>query len=140
MSRRGRAYIYLASGILFLCLLGITPAAWAGPQGSYGEMSDHGRWAAGLNAPLKGAEYFGQAGVPLASPVPCTPPFEDMDSSAYYYEAVQYLYCHGAVSGYGDRNFKPEELVTRAQIMKIVVLALNLPFYEPGKPAFVDVP
>src|SRR5689334_4957018 len=110
MSRKGR--VYLASGIVLLCLLCITPAVWAGPIGSQQSAVGSQQWT------LKGAEYSSQAGVPLASPVPCTPPFEDMDSSDYFYEAVQYLYCHGVVSGYGDRNFKPEELVTRAQIMK----------------------
>jgi hypothetical protein len=67
-------------------------------------------------------------------------PFGDVGPSDYFYDAVKYLYCHGAVSGYDDGTFKPEAFVTRAQITKIVVLALGLPYYMPAQPTYEDVP
>jgi hypothetical protein len=128
--------IYLALGVVVLLVLGLAPAvgAWAAlPVGAPGGPGGPG------GSPTMPADS-GVAGVPLATPVPCIPPFGDVENSDYFYDAVRYLYCHGAVSGYDDGSFRPEEPVTRAQITKIVVLALNLPDYTPVQPTFEDVP
>jgi S-layer homology domain len=132
-----KRFIYLVGAVILLLLPGFGPAVRAGAAHAnpWRQLS-----GAAVSAPPAGPAYTGEAGVPLASPVPCIPPFDDVDQSNYFYEAVRYLYCHGAVSGYGNRSFKPAELVTRAQITKMVVLGLDLPYYTPTQPSFEDVP
>jgi hypothetical protein len=66
--------------------------------------------------------------------------FSDVHLSDYFYEAVRYLYCHGAISGYGDGTFRPNNLTTRGQLCKIVVLAEGWTIYTPPTPTFSDVP
>jgi hypothetical protein len=58
----------------------------------------------------------------------------------YFYEAVRYLYCAGAISGYADNTFRPYNNSTRGQLTKIVVLAFGIPIYTPPTPTFSDVP
>ena len=74
------------------------------------------------------------------TPVPCSINFIDVNSSDYFYQAVQYLYCRGAISGYGDNTFRPFNNTTRGQLVKIVVLAMNWPLETPAQPTFNDVP
>src|SRR5205823_1437097 len=57
-----------------------------------------------------------------------------------FYEAVRYLYCHGAISGYADNTFRPYNLTTRGQLAKIVTLAEGWATYTPPQPTFRDVP
>src|SRR6185503_21311352 len=57
----------------------------------------------------------------------------------YFYEGVRWLYCRGAISGYGDGTFKPYNNTTRGQMVKIVVLAYGIPIYAPPTPTFNDV-
>ena len=66
--------------------------------------------------------------------------FSDVHPTDYFYDAVRYLYCDGAISGYGDNTFRPYNLTTRGQICKIVVLAEGWPLYCPPEPTFNDVP
>jgi photosystem II stability/assembly factor-like uncharacterized protein len=54
---------------------------------------------------------------------PCAATFADVQPSDYFYVAVQYLYCHGVISGYADGTFRPFNNTTRGQLSKIVVLA-----------------
>jgi len=58
----------------------------------------------------------------------------------YFYNAVQYLYCNGVISGYDDGTFRPYNDTTRAQLCKIVVLAEGWPIYTPPNSTFSDVP
>jgi hypothetical protein len=60
--------------------------------------------------------------------------------SDYFYAAVQYLACHGAISGYSDGTFRPVNTTTRGQLSKIVVLAEGFPVDTSGGPHFSDVP
>ncbi|MFL5733653.1 MAG: S-layer homology domain-containing protein [Chloroflexia bacterium] len=71
---------------------------------------------------------------------PCTIPFTDVHSTDYFYEGVRWLYCGGAISGYGDNTFRPYNNTTRGQMTKIVVLAYGIPTYNPTSPTFNDVP
>src|SRR5438093_1486934 len=71
---------------------------------------------------------------------PCMMSFSDVQPADYFYEAVRYLYCHGIISGYGDGTFRPYNLTTRAQFIKIVVLARGWNLYTPAAPTFRDVP
>lgn len=50
--------------------------------------------------------------------------FPDVADDAYYAQAVQELTALDVISGFEDGTFKPDELVTRAQITKMVVDAL----------------
>jgi hypothetical protein len=52
---------------------------------------------------------------------------------------VNWLTCQGIVSGYEDNTFRPANTATRAQIVKMVVLAHEWAPYEPGRPTFSDV-
>jgi hypothetical protein len=69
-----------------------------------------------------------------------TPSFRDVLSSDYFYEAVGYLACHGAISGYADGTFRPYNNTTRGQLTKIVVLAEGWAEVAPASPTFRDVP
>ncbi len=51
--------------------------------------------------------------------------FSDVPEDASYSQAVQELSALDVISGYDDGTFKPDELVTRAQITKMIVDALN---------------
>ena len=59
----------------------------------------------------------------------------------YFYIPVQYLACHGVISGYADGTFRPYANTTRGQMVKIVVNAFNTPGYSPPNTnTFADVP
>src|SRR5205823_1498576 len=46
--------------------------------------------------------------VPITgTPTQCSISFSDVHPGDYFYEAVQYLACHGIVSGYADGTFRP---------------------------------
>ncbi|MFL5734814.1 MAG: M14 family zinc carboxypeptidase, partial [Chloroflexia bacterium] len=77
-----------------------------------------------------------------ATPTPtlCPINFIDVHTTDWFYEFVQCLYCRGAISGYADGTFKPNNNTTRGQMTKIVVLAYNIPIYTPTSPTFNDVP
>jgi hypothetical protein len=79
-------------------------------------------------------------GTPLPTPTGCVVPFSDVQPSDYFYPAVQYLYCTGAISGYPNNTFRPYGSTTRGQLTKIVVLAENWNLYIPPAPSFSDVP
>jgi len=66
--------------------------------------------------------------------------FSDVQPGDYFFEAVNYLTCHGAISGYDDGTFRPYNYATRGQISKIIVLAENWPIDTTGGPHFSDVP
>jgi hypothetical protein len=70
----------------------------------------------------------------------CPMNFSDVHQGDYFYEAVRYLYCHGAISGYSDGTFRPYYDTTRGQLSKIVVLAEGWSIYTPPTPTFSDVP
>ena len=76
---------------------------------------------------------------PTATVTPCALPFVDVLPTDYFYEAVRYLYCEGAISGYGT-YFLPNNLTTRGQLTKIVALAEGFTAYTPPSPTFQDVP
>ena len=78
---------------------------------------------------------------PRASETPCGVTFSDVRPVDYFYAPVQYLACHGVISGYADGTFRPYANTTRGQMVKIVVGAFNTPHHQPanGK-TFADVP
>ncbi|MDQ2809232.1 MAG: S-layer homology domain-containing protein [Chloroflexota bacterium] len=71
---------------------------------------------------------------------PCTTiSFSDVHQSEYFFVAVQYLYCHGIISGYNDNTFHPYNQTTRAQLAKIIVLGKGWALDTTGGPHFTDV-
>lgn len=145
-----RRFTYLASAAFWLLLIGLALAMRAGTANanSGGPLPGSTTGLPGstlsppgssVGQPDQSTESSIVAGVPLTTPVPCILPFYDVLESDYYYQAVKYLYCHSSISGYGDGTFRPETNITRAQICKIVVLALDIPLYTPQKPSFEDV-
>jgi hypothetical protein len=82
----------------------------------------------------------GTSTTPAATDTPCAISFSDVHPSDYFYGAVSYLYCHGAISGYSDGSFRPYNNTTRGQLCKIVILAEGWVVICPQTPTFVDVP
>jgi hypothetical protein len=68
--------------------------------------------------------------------------FSDVPDNQYFYTPVEFLSCHGAVSGYSNGTFKPYNTTTRGQFTKMVVLAVGWPIETPltGTWTFADVP
>jgi len=67
-------------------------------------------------------------------------PFTDLPPDHWASDYVQYLVAQGAVSGYSDGSFRPNDNVTRAQFAKMLVGALGWQMAVPASPSFRDVP
>lgn len=59
-----------------------------------------------------------------------TCPLSDVDSTAWYADAVTWAYNAGVVSGYEDGTFRPQNQITRAEVMEIIN---NVLFRTPDK-------
>ncbi|HET9494318.1 MAG TPA: S-layer homology domain-containing protein [Chloroflexia bacterium] len=57
---------------------------------------------------------------PTATPTRCTLAFEDVPVTNTFYAFVRCLACRGIINGYPDGTFRPNNLVTRGQLSKIV--------------------
>lgn len=66
-------------------------------------------------------------------------PFTDIAAGDWADDGVQYLYSQGAVTGYADGSFHPNEYVTRAQFAKMLVSAMGWSIENPVVPTFSDV-
>lgn len=70
---------------------------------------------------------------------PCAIQFVDVPADSTFYPFVRCLACRGIISGYSDGSFRPNNLVTRGQLAKIVSNAAG--FTEsPDPQIFEDVP
>lgn len=76
---------------------------------------------------------------PTATATPCTIQFRDVPSNHTFYPFIQCLACRGIISGYADGTFRPDNLVTRSQLAKIVSNAAGFT-EDPGAQIFQDVP
>lgn len=68
---------------------------------------------------------------PTAAPQPTTAPasghpFEDMAESLWAEEAIEYLYKEGIINGRSEKHFAPNETVKRAELVKMIVEALDV--------------
>lgn len=71
-------------------------------------------------------------------PQDTTSVFADIDTGRWSYEAVKYLYAKKVVSGYADNLFCPENEITRAEFVSILVKAFNFEGTETEE-SFTDV-
>jgi hypothetical protein len=53
--------------------------------------------------------------------IPSTPTFSDVGVSHTFYRYIETAYAKDVVGGYADGTFRPDDLVTRAQVAKMVV-------------------
>lgn len=78
------------------------------------------------------------ANTATSTSTPISVSFEDVPEGSTFYTYIQCLASVGILSGYADGTFKPNNLVTRGQIAKI--LSNTMGFAEPaGNQAFQDV-
>lgn len=68
------------------------------------------------------------------------PSFSDLSVSSPIYPYVRYLASKGMIRGYPDGTFQPENGLTRAQAVRLIILAKGLQPFEDTKPYFRDVP
>lgn len=61
---------------------------------------------------------------------PATYPFSDVDPSFWYAPAVSYALQNGIVQGYSDDTFRPEQLVSLAEMLKMSYLTLGVQTIE----------
>lgn len=77
---------------------------------------------------------------PLAEDADCpSRAFADLESGAWYHEAVDFVLRNGLMNGYGDHSFKPDRTLTRAQFAQILYNKEGRPAAAGGAP-FTDVP
>jgi hypothetical protein len=69
-----------------------------------------------------------------------SPPFRDIEEN-WAYPVILMLYNKGIINGFPDGNFYPERLLTRAEFVKMLLLALNppIPLIRAENPTFFDV-
>lgn len=81
-------------------------------------------------------------GHPVIEPGPTVhPSFADVPPGHPFYDAISALAAAGVVGGFSDGSFRPDEPVARAQLAKMIVLAIGSPLPPSGTPAtFADVP
>ena len=66
--------------------------------------------------------------------------FSDVPVTHPMYDSITYLAERGFVSGYEDGTFKPDRVVTRAEILKFALKAANIEIINTGDNSFSDVP
>ena len=76
---------------------------------------------------------------PVPTSTACAITFSDVPEGHTFYASVRCLACRGVVSGYEDGTFRPDNLVTRGQLAKIVSNAASFG-EDPGDRIFEDVP
>ncbi|HUS15001.1 MAG TPA: S-layer homology domain-containing protein [Chloroflexia bacterium] len=87
-----------------------------------------------------GQDIYGDRGLLTNLPPPCAMQFSDVHPADYFYTPVQFLTCHGIVSGYNDGTYRPYNNTTRGQLTKMVVNGMGWIYVTPPTPTFVDVP
>ncbi len=108
-------------------------SGYANPSGSY-------RFEPGTNATR--GQFAKVATLSFGLPLHSTgnPTFGDVPYGSVFYPYVEAASGAGVISGYPDGLFRPNALVTRAQVAKIVTLARHYPLLNPTQARFQDVP
>jgi hypothetical protein len=65
--------------------------------------------------------------------------FPDVPEDNVNYKAIEYLKSKNFIGGYSDLTFKPDNTITRAEAVKIIVSALSIPTNEDYLVIFKDV-
>jgi hypothetical protein len=68
------------------------------------------------------------------------PHFIDVPTNSPFYQYIETAFNEGIISGYADGTFRPQNNVTRAQFVKMVVTAFGIPIDTSNGPHFTDVP
>ena len=77
--------------------------------------------------------------LPGSTPTACLVSFSDVPPTNVFYHYVQCLACHGILGGYSDGTFRPDSLITRGQLAKVVSNAAGLD-QDPGSQMYEDIP
>ena len=75
-----------------------------------------------------------------STPAPCNPTFSDVLPGSTWHDYVTCLYCRGAIGGYPDGTFRPNNNMTRGQLAKVVTEASDFQMVSPSSATFRDVP
>ncbi|KOS66222.1 S-layer protein [Lysinibacillus contaminans] len=91
------------------------------------------------------ATVFATSGIAVVVPPPqkalaATSPFLDITPYSSHYDNILNLYKQGAIGGYPDKTFRPNQNVTRGQAAKMLATVLNLSLKNLDNPYFTDVP
>jgi len=81
---------------------------------------------------------FSQTALAETTSTGCSHPFIDM-ADHWAEEEVCFMYNEGIVSGYSERNFLPNNHITRAEFLKISLLNLSYTVYPVQSAGFSDV-
>ncbi|MGI2298184.1 S-layer homology domain-containing protein, partial [Paenibacillus sp. GXUN7292] len=68
------------------------------------------------------------------------PGFQDVNESSTYYKPIAAVVSAGIFQGYSDGTFKPHQLLTRAEMAKILVISYQFPEEKLAVNPFKDVP
>lgn len=71
--------------------------------------------------------------------VQAAPRYTDVPMDNPNFLAIEYLSDQGVVSGYGDGTFRPDQPITRAQLLKTLATALHWGLITPQEARFTDV-
>jgi 6-phosphogluconolactonase (cycloisomerase 2 family) len=66
-------------------------------------------------------------------------PFTDLDTNAWYIGYIQKAYDNGLITGYMDNTFKPNQLITRAEALKIILLGAGKTIINEDNLEFQDI-
>lgn len=67
--------------------------------------------------------------------------FTDIPEDHYLYQATEWLHEQGIMEGYADGTFRPKNMVTRAEALKIIITSLkSVKLQSDIAPGFGDVP
>lgn len=53
------------------------------------------------------------------------PTYSDVNSNTYYFDSINWAVVNGIATGYDDGRWGPDDCVTRAQLMKMIVVATD---------------
>jgi uncharacterized protein YkwD len=93
-------------------------------------------------APTTRAQFSKMAAVANSWPLitPSQPSFTDVPRTHAFFTYIETAKSRGVVNGYPDGSFRPDALVTRGQLAKMVATSEGWSPLEPPNPRFNDVP
>lgn len=91
----------------------------------------------GLNAAAVNVEYGAELN---PNEKVYTQTFADVPENHWAFKMIEDLVERGAINGYPDGNFYPNNIVTRQEFAKIMVVAAKEPVYPASSVSFSDVP